>query len=281
MKRTRMIAVSLAAVLALALTACGSGNDTNQEQTSVSSESSTASSTEESSEPETTEEPEMTSEPEEESGSSSETSASGGAADISSAIDGSTATEESPVPLGQWAAIADYSAEDETYHNVYVRVTKVTTSAEDAAYVQNAVAQSNANGSYYQIDLSSEDYQLPSDVEWCVLDYEVYVPDDYPSPEYGITEPTMNFSESNIGGGGIPSADGTSTYIGLGTNNTDLQNNPSDMKFSVGNTYSFQVLFTMVQGYENYLFELSSYPDGTHSDNTSADIMYYAYFANK
>ena len=281
MKRTRMIAVSLAAVLALALTACGSGNDTNQEQTSVSSESSTASSTEESSEPETTEESEMTSEPEEESGSSSETSASGGAADISSAIDGSTATEESPVPLGQWAAIADYSAEDETYHNVYVRVTKVTTSAEDAAYVQNAVAQSNANGSYYQIDLSSEDYQLPSDVEWCVLDYEVYVPDDYPSPEYGITEPTMNFSESNIGGGGIPSADGTSTYIGLGTNNTDLQNNPSDMKFSVGNTYSFQVLFTMVQGYENYLFELSSYPDGTHSDNTSADIMYYAYFANK
>ena len=241
MKRTKMIAVSLAAVLALALTACGSGNDTNQEQTSVSSESSTASSTEESSEPETTEEPEMTSEPEEESGSSSETSASGGAADISSAIDGSTATEESPVPLGQWAAIADYSAEDETYHNVYVRVTKVTTSAEDAAYVQNAVAQSNANGSYYQIDLSSEDYQLPSDVEWCVLDYEVYVPDDYPSPEYGITEPTMNFSESNIGGGGIPSADGTSTYIGLGTNNTDLQNNPSDMKFSVGNTYSFQV----------------------------------------
>ena len=278
---TRMIAVSLAAVLALALTACGSGNDTNQEQTSVSSESSTASSTEESSEPETTEESEMTSEPEEESGSSSETSASGGAADISSAIDGSTATEESPVPLGQWAAIADYSAEDETYHNVYVRVTKVTTSAEDAAYVQNAVAQSNANGSYYQIDLSSEDYQLPSDVEWCVLDYEVYVPDDYPSPEYGITEPTMNFSESNIGGGGIPSADGTSTYIGLGTNNTDLQNNPSDMKFSVGNTYSFQVLFTMVQGYENYRFELSSYPDGTHSDNTSADIMYYAYFANK
>ena len=53
------------------------------------------------------------------------------------------------------------------------------------------------------------------------------------------------------------------------------------MRFSVGNTYSFQSLFTMVKGYENYLFELSSYPDGTHGDNTSADIMYYAYFANK
>ena len=261
----------------LALTACG-GNEAKQEPASVSSESS---GTEESSKPEATEEPEATQEHTQESDSSSETSASGSEADVSSAIDGSTATEESPIPLGQWAAIADYSAEDETYHNVYVRVTKVTTSTEDEAYVQNAVDQSNTNGSYYQIDLSSEDYQVPADVEWCVLDYEVYVPADYPSPEYGITEPTMNFSENNIGGGGIPSADGTSTYIGLGTNNFDLQNNPSDMRFYAGNTYSFQSLFTMVKGYENYLFELSSYPDGTHGDNTSADIMYYAYFANK
>ena len=269
----------------LALTACSGDNETKQEPTSVSSESSAAedvsSESEETSKPEATDGSDATQELTQESDASSEMSASGGEADTSSAIDGSTATEESPIPLGQWAAIADYSAEDETYHNVYVRVTKVTTSTEDASYVQNAVDQNNANGSYYQIDLSSEDYQVPSDVEWCVLDYEVYVPDDYPSPEYGITEPTMNFSESNIGGGGIPSSDGTSTYIGLGTNNFDLQNNPSDMRFSVGNTYSFQILFTMVKGYENYLFELSSYPDGTHSDNTSADIMYYAYFANK
>ncbi len=289
MKRKKIAGASLVAVFMLALTACG-GNETKQEPASVSSESSetddassgsAASKSEESSKPEATEEPETTQELTQESDSSSETSASDSGADISSAIDGSTATEESPIPLGQWAAIADYSAEDETYHNVYVRVTKVTTSTEDAAYVQSAVDQSNTNGSYYQIDLSSEDYQVPADVEWCVLDYEVYVPDDYPSPEYGITEPTMNFSENNIGGGGIPSADGTSTYIGLGTNNFDLQNNPSDMRFSVGNTYSFQSLFTMVKGYENYLFELSSYPDGTHGDNTSADIMYYAYFANK
>ena len=285
MKRKRIIAASLAAVLMLALTACSGDNETKQEPTSVSSESSAAedvsSESEETSKPEATDGSDATQELTQESDASSEMSASGGEADISSAIDGSTATEESPIPLGQWAAIADYSAEDETYHNVYVRVTKVTTSTEDASYVQNAVDQNNANGSYYQIDLSSEDYQVPSDVEWCVLDYEVYVPGDYPSPEYGITEPTMNFSENNIGGGGIPSADGTSVYLALGTNNFDLQNNPSDMRFSVGNTYSFQILFTMVKGYENYLFELSSYPDGTHSDNTSADIMYYAYFANK
>ena len=283
MKRKRVIAALLAAVLLFAFTACGGESGASQEPASVSSESfgtSDVSSEPPASEAETSES-DASQEPAQEPDASSETPASGSEPDISSAIDGSTATEESPVPVGQWATIANYSVQDETYHNVYVRVTNVTTSSEDAAYVQDAVDRSNANGSYYQIDLSSEDYQVPSDVEWCVLDYEVYVPGDYPSPEYGITEPTMNFSENNIGGGGIPSADGTSVYLALGTNNFDLQNNPSDMRFSVGNTYSFQILFTMVKGYENYLFELSSYPDGTHSDNTSADILYYVYFANK
>ena len=84
-----------------------------------------------------------------------------------------------------------------------------------------------------------------------------------------------------MGGGGIPSADGTSTYIGLGTNNIDLDVNPSDTRYEPGNTYAFRTLFTMVKGYENYVFELSSYPDGTHSDDTSGDNLYYAYFANK
>ena len=295
MKRKTLLPALLALTLAFSFTACG-GSDTGSQssQPESSSESSSdsteasSSETADTSEPEDTPEPEATEEPSATPEASSETPESSstsqtasGSADISSAVDGSTSTETSPIALGQWATIADYSAEDETYHNVYVRVTKVTTSTADAAYVQDAVAKSNANGSYYQIDLSSDDYKLPDDVEWCVLDYEVFVPEEYPSSEYGITEPTMSFAETNVGGGGIPSADGTSTYIGIGTNNTDLQNNPSDMDFSVGSTYAFQTLFTMVKGYENYVFELSSYPDGTHSDDTSADIMYYAYFANK
>ena len=140
MKKKRIIAMSLAVVLMLAFTACGGENEVKQEPASASSEASgtdetssgsAASKPEESSKPETAEEPEDTQALTQEPGASSGTPASGSEADISSAIDGSTASEESPVPLGQWATIADYSAEDETYHNVYVRVTKVTTSTED------------------------------------------------------------------------------------------------------------------------------------------------------
>ena len=48
------------------------------------------------------------------------------------------------------------------------------------------------------------------------MEYEVYVPEDFPSDEWGIISPDVNYSASNKGGGGIPSADGASTYIGMG-----------------------------------------------------------------
>ena len=54
-----------------------------------------------------------------------------------------------------------------------------------------------------------------------------------------------------------------------------------DKTYDPGNTYSFRTLFTMVKGYEDYVFEMTSYPDGTLSDQTSGDNLYYVYFANK
>ena len=300
MKKKNIIAVSVAAALMFALTACG-GNNAEKEITSVTSESpdepeevtddsSAEQETEEISEPEVVEEseveeePEVTEEPEtaEESEAPEAEEPSAGAPDVSSAVEATTSTDAAPIAVGQWVKLSRYATEDETYHTVYVRVSKVTTSTDDAQYVQTAVDYNNANGSDWdQIDLSSEDFAVPEDVEWCVLDYDVYVPEEFPAPDYGMVEPTIDFSAVNVGGGGIPSADGTSTYIGLGTNFFELAVYPDDTVFEPGNTYSFQNLYTMVKGYQDYVFETSSYPDGTDSDHTSADVMYYGYFGNK
>lgn len=127
-----------------------------------------------------------------------------------------------------------------------------------------------------QIDLSSETYQTPDDVEWCMLEYEVYIPEDFPSSfdDGGIVSPEQSFSVYNIGGGGIPSSDGLSTYIGL-TSTLDLESYATDATFTIGNTYTFKMLYRMVTGYQDYVFKLSSYPDGT-SDYSSG---YDAYFA--
>lgn len=270
----KLLAAAMALLLLLALTACtggtdgpvGSGPDQNRTDSSAPGDNGQTAS--------------ETAKPQDES--SNESGASdpagvGNPADLSSAVDAAATSDTQPVPLGQWAKTARYATEDKTYHTVYVRVTKVTTNTQDAAYIQSAVEQHNANSSdFMQIDVS--EMKLPSDVELCVLDYEVYVPADFPGPDYGIVEPTMSFSQSNIGGGGIPSADGTSTYVGLGSNTEELATQ-EDPTYQPGHTYAFRSLFTMVKGYTDYVLEFTSYPDGTKE--TSADVMYHAYFANK
>lgn len=198
-------------------------------------------------------------------------------ADIAGAIMPEATSEDSPAPLGQWVKTTIYSATDKTYHTVYVHVTKVVTDTEDTAYVQAAIDLNNSFcADYNKIDRA--EIELPSDVELCVLEYEVYVPSDFPSQEWGIIAPDIDFSQGKIGGGGIPSADGTSVYIGLGSNTTDLETE-DDPKYAPGNTYKFVNLFTMVKGFEDYSLSTSSYFDGT--EEISADNRFSVFFAHK
>ena len=114
------------------LTACGGG----EEQTDPVETEDSSVEEEEAAEEEETEEPEK-----------KEEEADTGDTDVSSAIEGSSTSETEAVPLGQWAKVADYATEDEAYHTVYVRVTKVTTSEADEAYVQSSIETNNTNSS--------------------------------------------------------------------------------------------------------------------------------------
>ena len=260
MKKKLFLTAPLSLILAFSLAACSTSESASE--TSQQSESASES--------------ELESEETKASETSSQTS---GSADISDAIDGSTTSDESAAPLGQWVVVTNYATADSTYHTVYVRATKVTTYSEDEAYIQEAIDLNNENSyDWGQIDLSSEAYQTPDDVEWCVLDYEVYIPENFPAAfdDGGIVSPEQSFSVDNIGGGGIPSNDGMTTYIGL-TTTLDLESYASDATFTVGNTYTFKMLYRMVIGYQDYVFRLSSYPEGT-SDYSSG---YYAYFATQ
>ncbi|MDD2955444.1 MAG: hypothetical protein PHD67_03910 [Oscillospiraceae bacterium] len=197
-------------------------------------------------------------------------SAPAGAADVSGAVKGADTTETAPAALGQWTETAHYATEDKTYHTVYVRVNKVTTQTADGAYVQSVIDQHNGcSYDFEQIDVAQLD--LPSDVELCVLDYEVYVPAEFPGPDYGIVAPTFSFSAQNVGGGGIPSADGASVYLGMGMmEDLNLEKDPA---YEPGHTYAMRGVFAMVKGYEGYVLRYTSYPDGTKE--TSVDTMYY------
>lgn len=268
----KKIVVLLASVLmAFSMAGC-SVSIKNGDSSSESSEESTTQATEESTEEATSEEvTEDTTEASEETTeqdttdageSESETSAQGnsGSADVSDAIQDTDTSDENAADINQWVKTTLYSATDDTYHSVYVRVTKVTTSTDDQKYVDDAIALNNSLSSDYgQIDVA--ELKVPSDAELCVLDYEVYVPEDFPTEDWGIIAPDITFGAVSIGGGGIPTADGSSTYIGMGsTMNMEIE---EERDYTVGNTYAFRSLYMMVKGYKDYVFHYGSYVEGT------------------
>ena len=142
--------------------------------------------------------------------------ASGDSNDIAaSAIEPSETSEENLAPIGQWIKTTRYCATDKIYHTIYTRITKVVSKSEDADYVNKAIELNNSVGSDFS-KIDESELKIPDDCELCVMEYEVYVPEDFPSDDWGIISPDVNYSASNKGGGGIPSADGASTYIGMG-----------------------------------------------------------------
>lgn len=193
-------------------------------------------------------------------------------ANVSDAIDSKQTTNTSPAPLNKWVKTTRYATEDRTYHTVYVRINKVTTMSENANYVNQAIQQNNQFSSR-KIDVNQ--LKLPADVELCVFDYEVMVPKNFPAPEYGMIEPDINFSAKNITGGGIPSVDGTHTYIGMGSV-TKMKVRDTDAKYYPGNTYKMRGCFSMVKGFKDYVFESVSYEEG---QETKVETMFKGYLS--
>lgn len=197
---------------------------------------------------------------------------------IDAAIYGGDTAETAPAAIGQWVKATRYAVRDKTYRTIYVRVTSVTTDSDDLDYVNAAIELNNSFAPDYK-KIDRAEYNLPDDVEFGVLTYEVYVPADFPSADYGIITPDVDFSEGNIGGGGFPSADGASVYIGLGTNTVDLETAADEPSYMPGNTYQFTCLFTMVKGYEDYFLSFTSYLEGT--TDISSDVSFVSYFDHK
>lgn len=269
---------------ASALTACGNADDSSVADSEVTESQTEAETTEATTEEETEEATEAETEEESESETEAETDDSSAAVaaeeddfgDITISMDGSESTEEAPVKFNEWATIGTYSATDSVYHNVALRITKVTTASDDQKYVDDAIALNNdCSSDFGQIDVSQ--LKVPSDCELCVVDYEIAIPANFPTNDWGIVAPNFSLSVENTDGAGFPSADGASSYIGLSTTTgLEIEEDPS---YQVGNTYSFRSLYIMVKGYDKIAFKTSGYPAGT-TDLDNAE-RYDVYFAAK
>lgn len=279
-------ALSVIVMSAAMFTACGGSNDSSSSSDSSATEAETqeesateAETTEAATEEEKATEEETEAETSEENSSDADTSESGNATtdfgDITISMDASESTEEAPVKFGEWATIGAFSAQDKIYHNVALRITKVTTATDDQKYIDDAIDLNNDLCSGYgKIDVSQ--LKIPSDCELCVVDYEIHIPADFPSAEWGVVSPSFSLSVDNTDGAGFPSADGASSYIGLST--TTSLSVRDDTKYQVGETYAFRSLYIMVKGYDKIAYKISACKEGTVE---VSDGRYDAYFASK
>lgn len=201
------------------------------------------------------------------------------AGDVANAIDFTEALDRNnPVPLGEYMKLSIYSAEARKYHTVYIKFNKITSESDDAAYVQKVIDENNAEGYDFEvIDRASLD--LPDDIELNVIDYELVIPKEFPAPDYGLTGITTNFYAKDIVDGGTPSNNGSAVYLGLGASEALLTKGARERKFIPGNAYQLRSYYMMVKGYDDYVIQTNTYPDG--NEGTSASDMKTAYFAIK
>ena len=198
-------------------------------------------------------------------------------ADVSNAVDFTKALDpKNPLSIGSYMKLGVYSTEDSKYHNVYAKINKITSESEDAEYVKKALDEHNAEGTDYQA-VNKEELDLPDDIELNVVDYEVVIPKEFPSADYGMPAIHLDFRAQSVEDGGIPSNNGGAVYLALGAGEELLTKGESTKEFMPGNTYQMRGYFAMVKDYDNYVIEVAAFPDGT--DDTSD--MKNAYFAIK
>lgn len=172
-------------------------------------------------------------------------------------------TRSKALELNRWLRTGLYSTQSKADEEIYLRIKKVTPQSENAEILKEKVELNNkfrsGLGSY-----NLDEMKVPADVELCLVEYEVYVPKNFPMGEYGMSAPVPSLEISSIKGGGIPSQDGTSTYIGMGTVYKLVQND--EYKDYRGQVYTGYGFFAMVKEFKDYVIEVSSRPIGDTSD---------------
>lgn len=183
---------------------------------------------------------------------------------------------ENPVPFGDIGRMAVYAPADQAYHDVDVQLVEQNSYKDNPDYIKEAVDLHNTFAS--EITHINLDELNIDGVDVVVLDYTITFPDSFPAPDYGLTFSNgISFNAENIEGGGMPSADGSVVYVGMGiSENLYLQD--SSTTYKPGDTVNYRCLYLVVEGFDNYVLECMSYPDGSASDSSD---YYYAYFAHK
>ena len=150
-------------------------------------------------------------------------------------------TAEKPAQVGEWVETMQYSTVDSVDHPAYYRIVGV----ERGAAAQAAVDQYNSEDHFsYFGELEDPD------LEYCLLTYEVYYPEDFPAQEWGVTGPSISLGAKSPDGGGIKYNGRAYIGLGMGYDVTD-----SEVEVFPGEIFEGKAVFAMVKDFKDYVFE--------------------------
>ena len=171
-------------------------------------------------------------------------------------------TKDNAVPLGQWVYYQSKNFTSGEKEPFYIRIINVS---RDEAEIQTAIDSFGGNRDF---SLSEDQAR---DIEYGMVEYEIYFAPDYASPERGISIPSTSMSATPIETVGFKTAGGMS-YIGVGRT-YELQINGSSFRAQPGEIVREKSLFTVLKNYDEseYVFRISWY-DGEIATENARDL---------
>lgn len=158
-------------------------------------------------------------------------------------IEFNVSTPETPLELNKWGSAYKYSAKDKQYHEVGIKITNILRGEE----VNDVVA--NYNEEDHEIRFINNNNEL----EYCMIEYDILIPDDFETPEYGINAKV----DMNIKGTDNKIIDiNGKHYFGLSTVR-DISG--ADNNIKSGNIGHSRAIFQMVRDYHDYIIIIGAY----------------------
>lgn len=176
------------------------------------------------------------------------------------------AEQISPYAFGDWGDASNGSFTDGKWHNVKLRITKVTTESDNEEYVENVIAYNNTHATvkFGEDEIVKLEDGI-DDAELVVVDYEVELPEDYPCD--GNADVNLSVRDQS----------GQSQMIKLMTS--------EDLDMTPGTVYAKHGIFARKRGDTNYVFESLRYQNNAAIEGldagASARALEDSFFSNK
>ena len=148
------------------------------------------------------------------------------------------------IPAGTWIETTKIAEADGEAHSVRYIVDRFVREADEVAAVIEAYNLSAAG----QVIKPLEN----PDLEFCLMEYRVKYPKDFPQERYGIMDVAIPFKVVSVYGGVIQ-VDGTA-YPNL-SDTAEIGKQPQGYDFHRGDTYHGIVVFAMVKDFDGYLIQ--------------------------